>query len=199
MGATHGRWGFAMAQPYPPYPGAPPAKPGAGTAVVAAVLALLTGLWFLAGIFWAGFWLIPEVVIGQVADLLIGLVLLVGGILLLARKGAGRVLSVLGAVLALLALVVSTVLVEFPQLRIFFYAGGPAPFDVGSVLLRRVLLALPFVLLALFAALPATGRWIRHRAPVPYGRPPGPYPGPYPQYPPQPPPPYRQGGRPPGW
>ena len=178
------RWGVVVQ----PYQGMPP-KPGAGTAVVAAVLALITGLWFFAGIPWIGFYPIPEVIAGQFADALLGLLLVLGGVLLLARKGAGRVLSIVGAALALLGLVASTVLAE---LHFYFYAGGPAPFDVGSVLLRRALLMLPFVLLLVFAALPATGRWTRRQRPpmITYGH------QPYPQ---QPYPPHQQGGRPPGW
>ena len=142
-----------------------PAKPRAGTAVAAGVLAVLGGLWFLLGIFWAsvflGFGQSDLLVPGQIADAVIGLLLLLGGVSLLARVEAGRVLCVVAAVVALVA---STTDMVFRYQYIFFVVGGPT--GIGEPALRMIPIAVPFVALLVLAALPATRRWTRRAAPA---------------------------------
>jgi hypothetical protein len=135
-----------------------PSRPRAGTAIAAAVLAVLGGMWFLTGIIWAsvvlGYGQRDLMVPGQIADAVIGLLLLLGGVTLLARAEAGRLLCVATAVVALVALITGTAL---RYERILFLVGGPTGID--SDMLRGTAMAAPFVALLVLAALPATRRW----------------------------------------
>ncbi|MET8847554.1 hypothetical protein [Amycolatopsis sp. NPDC004625] len=139
-----------------------PVKSPAGTAVAAGVLAVFGGLWFLLGIFWAtlvlGYSQVDAMVPGQIADAVIGLLLLLGGVSLLARVEAGRVVCLGAAVLALIAPVVDMVLRS--QRIIIFVVGGPTGIDVLAP--RAIVMAAPFVALLVLAALPATRRWTRN-------------------------------------
>ncbi|WP_086840280.1 hypothetical protein [Amycolatopsis kentuckyensis] len=142
------------------------APPRAGTAIAAGALAVLGGVWFLVGIFWAtlvlGYDQMDLMVPGQIADAVIGLLLLLGGVSLLARAEAGRVLCLVAGALALVA----------PMVDMAFRAQGLAVFVVGgptgiNVLLpRAIAMAAPFVALLVLAALPATRRWTGRSAPV---------------------------------
>ena len=139
---------------------AAPPKPRAVTAVVAGVLALLGGLWFVTGVFmfgWLGLSQEPLLIPSQVTDAFVGLVLLLGGLLLLARTEMGRALTLIGAVLGLVAPIVGTVLL---YQRIYFVAGGPT--GIEQLVLRRVVVALPFVAILVLTLLPATRRWTRN-------------------------------------
>jgi hypothetical protein len=137
------------------------APPRAGTAIAAGILAVLGGLWFLLGIFWwslvFGHGQQDLLVPGQIADAVIGLLLVLGGVSLLARAEAGRVLCLAAAVLGLVAPIVGLVL---RYQRIFFVPGGPTGID--SAVLRGIVMATPFVVLLVLAARPATRRWTRH-------------------------------------
>jgi hypothetical protein len=136
------------------------APPRAGTAIAAGVLAVLGGLWFLMGTFWwslvLGLGQSDLLVPSQIADAVIGLLLVLGGVSLLARAEAGRVLCLVAAVLALVGPIVGTVLL---YQRIYFVVGGPTGID--PLLPRRIVVAVPFVALLVLAALPATRRWTR--------------------------------------
>ncbi|WIX85458.1 hypothetical protein [Amycolatopsis sp. DG1A-15b] len=138
-----------------------PPRPRAGTAVAAGVLAVLGGLWFLTGIFWAslvlGYGQLDLLVPGQIADAVIGLLLLLGGVSVLACSEAGRVLCLVAAVLALVAPIVGWAL---RYQRILFLVGGPTGIDPD--VLRGIVVAAPFVALLVLLALPATRRWTRH-------------------------------------
>ncbi|EOD58738.1 hypothetical protein [Amycolatopsis vancoresmycina] len=137
------------------------APPRAGTAIAAGALAVLGGLWFLLGIFWwslvLGFGQSDLLVPGQLADAVIGLLLLLGGGSLLARVEAGRVLCLAAGALALVAPIVGMVL---RYQRVLFVVGGPTGIDPAVP--RGVVVAAPFVALLVLAALPATRRWTRH-------------------------------------
>ena len=134
--------------------------PKAGTAVAAGVLALIGGLWFLLGIFWAsvvlGYGQRGVLVPGQIADAVIGFLLLLGGVSLLARAAAGWVLCLAAGVLALVAPIADTVL---RYQRIPFFVGGPTGIDV--MVPRAIAIAVPFVALLVLAALPVTRRRTR--------------------------------------
>jgi hypothetical protein len=140
---------------------AAPPRPRAGTAIAAGVLAVLGGLWFLLGIFWwslvLGYGQSDLLVPGQIADAVIGLLLLLGGVMLLGRAEAGRLLCLVAAVLAPAAPIVGTVL---RYQRILFVAGGPTGIDVTVP--RTIVIAVPFLVLLVLVALPATRRWTRH-------------------------------------
>jgi hypothetical protein len=208
-----------MGQPYPPVT----AKPNGATAIITAVLAMLMGLWFLLGVFRLGFdtWL--PAILSQAANLILGVLLLLGGILLLARKRAGRVLCVAGSIAALLVLGMALLVLLVPT-GMFFFPGGPAILPFLPWRVEQATELVPPAATLLFALVPATGSWTRHVMNFPVtSYPPGQYPpGQYPHtprpqqqypppqypqqppYPPQPPqyPPYQQGqhgGRPPGW
>ena len=135
-----------------------PPKRGTGPAVAAGVLAVLGGLWFLAGIVWwtlvLGYDQQDLMVPGQIADAVIGLLLLLAGVSLLAGAEAGRVLCLGTAVLALVALTVGVVL---PYQRILFLVGGPTGIDAAVP--RAIAMTVPLVALLVLAALPATRRW----------------------------------------
>ncbi len=137
-----------------------PPRPRAGTAIAAGVLAVFGGLWFLLGIFWwslvLGYGQSDLMVAGQIADAVIGPLLVFGGVSLLARAEAGRVLCLAAAVLALVAPIVGTVL---RYQRILFVAGGPTGIDVTVP--RTIVIAVPFAALLVLAALPATRHWTR--------------------------------------
>ncbi|MEU5264854.1 hypothetical protein [Amycolatopsis sp. NPDC021455] len=137
-----------------------PPKPGAATALAAGVLALIGGLWFLLGIFWAslvlGYGQSDVLVPGQITDVVVGLLLLLGGGSLLARVEAGRVLCLTAAVLALVALIVGIVL---RYQRILFLVGGPTGIDPDVP--RAIVVVAPCVVLLVLAALPATRGWTR--------------------------------------
>ncbi len=135
-----------------------PLRPRAGTAIAAGVLAVLGGLWFLMGIVW---WSIAYdyggqdlLIPGQIADAVIGLLLVLGGVSLLARAEAGRVLCLVAGGLALVVPIVGQALL---YQRIFFVVGGPTGID--PMVPRRIIVAAPFVALLVLAALPATRRW----------------------------------------
>ncbi|GHG50068.1 MULTISPECIES: hypothetical protein [Amycolatopsis] len=136
------------------------APPRAGPAVAAGVLAVLGGLWFLLGIFWAtlvlGYDQADFLIPGQIADAVVGLLLLLGGVSLLARAAAGRVVCLVAEVLALVAPIVDLVL---RSQRIAFFVGGPTGID--APVLRSIVIAAPFVALLVLAALPATRGWTR--------------------------------------
>ncbi|WP_410572747.1 hypothetical protein [Amycolatopsis sp. cmx-4-61] len=138
---------------------APPRR-GTGPAVAAGVLAVLGGMWFLTGLFWwtlvLGYDQLDLMVPGQIADAVIGLLLLLGGVTLLGGVAAGRVLCLATAVLALAALVAGLVL---RSQRVLFLVGGPT--GIGSDVLRGFVVVVPFVALLVLAALPATRRWTR--------------------------------------
>ncbi|MBE8517546.1 hypothetical protein ILP97_08520 [Amycolatopsis sp. H6(2020)] len=139
-----------------------PPKSRAGTAIAAGVLAVLGGLWFLVGIFWAtlvlGYDHHDMMVPGQIADAVIGLLLVLGGVTLLAGAEAGRVLCLVTAALALAAPIVDTVLRY--QYIVVFVVGGPTGINV--LVPRAIAIAAPFVALLVLAALPATRRWTRN-------------------------------------
>ncbi|WP_103355706.1 hypothetical protein [Amycolatopsis sp. CA-128772] len=138
-----------------------PPEPRAGTAVAAGVLALLGGLWFLLGIFWAslvlGYGQEDLLVPGQIADAVIGLLLLLGGVSLLARVEAARVLCLGAAVLAVVALITGVVL---RYQRVLFLVGGPTGIDADVP--RGIVMVAPFVALLVLSVLPATRRWTRY-------------------------------------
>ncbi|WP_410607608.1 hypothetical protein [Amycolatopsis sp. lyj-109] len=138
-----------------------PPKPRPGTAIAAGVLAVLGGLWFLTGTFWwtlvVGFDQQDLLVPSQITDAVIGLLLLLGGVSLLARVEAGRVLCLGAAVLALVATIVDLAL---RYQLIFFIVAGPTGID--NPVLRGMVIAAPLVALLVLAARPATRHWTRH-------------------------------------
>lgn len=135
-------------------------RPRAGTAIAAGVLAVLGGLWFLLGIFWwtlvIGFDQEDLLVPSQLTEAVVGLLLLLGGVSLLARAEVGRVLCLVAAVLALVATIVDLVL---RYQLIFFIVASPTGID--NPVLRGAVIAAPLVALLVLAALPATRRWTR--------------------------------------
>ncbi|MGX7824032.1 hypothetical protein ACTG9Q_02960 [Actinokineospora sp. 24-640] len=155
-------------QPWPPHPLAP----SKATAVTAAILALLLGaLMALATVYliiglagWSGDIGLPLAFTAGYG--LITVVLLTGGSLLLARKRAGQILTIIGAGIVLALIVLSMTMHAF---------GGPTGL-VGPAL------ALPAII---FAAIPPTSAWLTtapRPAPFPFHQ--G-FPGPA-DYPPHP-------------
>ncbi|MDS0137475.1 MULTISPECIES: hypothetical protein [unclassified Amycolatopsis] len=134
------------------------APPRAAAAIAAGVLAVLDGVWFLLGTFWwslvTGLGQSDLLVPGQIADAVIGLLLVLGGVSLLARVAAGRVLCLFAAGLALVATVVDAVL---RSRLVLFLVGGPT--GLGDPLVRGIVISAPLVVLLVLAALPDTRRW----------------------------------------
>jgi len=181
-----------MVQPYPV-----PRQSGV-TAIFAGVLALLGGVWQLFGVFWFGWFPTVGTYTSKAAGLAAGLLLVLGGVLLLVRKPAGRVLCVLGAGLVVLVKLVIIVLQVLPRTGFSLNIGGPRLIPVGPPGIEQILLFVPPIVTIVLALLPATARWIRPPAPQP-PHPQTPYPYPPGAHPPYHQQPYQQGGRPQGW
>ncbi|WP_285752751.1 hypothetical protein [Lentzea sp. NBRC 105346] len=171
-----------MSHPQPPYPQQPqwgppaPTPPSRGTAVAAGVLALVAGLFgagdlirFLVSVreYLGGVFQQPTFLVSIALQVLAVILLLIGGIMLFARAGAGRFLVVAGAV-CVLGLVAWSII------------------SIGVAVLDLSALAVPLfaVLASVLALLPSTGQWIAAKKQPPHGFPP-------------PPPGYHQPGYPP--
>ncbi|AUI61612.1 hypothetical protein [Amycolatopsis sp. BJA-103] len=185
-------------QQYPPHGGYPPPgaypppgmprRPNGATGIIAGILAILGGLWFLAGVAFhiieLSHFTISFLVVGAVLDFLTAALLLSGGILLLLRKGAGRVLTVVGAGATLGFVALAFVLRAIGAGFYFTYSGVTLQFGVGVLLI--VVLA-PAIATLVLALIPPTARWVAAKKqpagfmpPPHYGYPPpqqGPTPG----------------------
>ncbi len=178
---------------YPP-PGVAP-KPNGATGIIAAILAILGGVWFFAGMVLHVIEISEHVlyflVIGAILDFVSAALLLLGGILLLMRKGAGRVLTAIGAAFTLFMVLV-TIVVRSLDLTFYFSYGGLTLFvGVGGVLIQVLIPAIATLVLAL---IPPTARWVaagKQVVPPPHFG----YPQAAPGYPPAG---YQQPGPPPG-
>lgn len=172
-----------MAQP------APAPRPSGVTAIFAAVLALVVGSWYLVvgGLVWLSWYGSIGLFLTEGAYILAGVSLVLGGILLLTRRPAGRLLCAFGAVLALAYRAISA--------GVYVGMSGPEPFPSGALALSWIVWSLPAIAILVLVLLPATRRWAQRPAPAP---PPSSYPyppGTHPEYPQQ----HQQGGRPQGW
>ncbi|MEV7550119.1 hypothetical protein AB0N89_10885 [Amycolatopsis sp. NPDC089917] len=177
-------------QQYPPQGGYPPPgaypppgtarRPSGATGIIAGIFAILGGLWFLAG---AAFHVIELVdftvdflIIGAVLDFVTAASLLSGGILLLLRKGAGRVLTAIGTGVAIVCVALAFVLRATGAFFFFSYSGVLLHFGFGWLLILVLIPAIPTLVLAL---IPPTGRWIAAKkqsvsaVPPNFGYPPG--------------------------
>ena len=114
-----------------PYPGVPP-KPSGATAIFAAVLALAGGLWFLSGVFRWGWYPSVAVHVSNAANLVLAIPLVLGGILLLTRRPAGRVLCVVGAIPALVSWALAPVLDLLRPTGICFSSPPLQPYQQGG-------------------------------------------------------------------
>ncbi|MEV0060416.1 hypothetical protein [Nocardia sp. NPDC050718] len=164
-------------QPYQPprFQGGPP-EPNAVTAIFAGILAILGGL---RGVFGAvaipflttdadfdptGFWSKIQVLLGISA--LCSLVLLIGGILMLARKQVSRVLIGLGGTGTLvLSVVTSIALYNHLDARTDDSTSLTVSFDSDLSVLNAIGFLFNIALLVL-TFLPSTGRWLAHRRPA---------------------------------
>ncbi|MFE6610320.1 hypothetical protein [Amycolatopsis sp. NPDC057786] len=158
-------------QQYPPQggypaPGAypPPGmgrQPSGATGIIAGILAVLGGLWFLAGVvshvIELSQYVISFLVIGAVLDLVSAALLLGGGILLLVRKRAGRVLTVIGAAGAIGFVALTFLLRAIGSHFHFSYGGVMLHFGFGWLLFVVLIPAIATLVLAL---IPPTGRWL---------------------------------------
>ncbi|MEV6909851.1 hypothetical protein [Amycolatopsis sp. NPDC051071] len=151
--------GYPPPGAYPP-PGMAP-KPNGATGIIAAILAILGGVWFLAGVVLHVIELSDDVdsflVIGAVLDFVSAALLLLGGILLLMRKGAGRVLTAVGAAFPLFMVLVTIVVRSLGLDFYFSYGGLSLFFGIGGVLIQVLLPAIATLVLAL---IPPTARWV---------------------------------------
>jgi hypothetical protein len=141
------------------YPAAEP-KPSGGTAITAGVLAVLGGLVALTGVVgglikWASLDspFIPALIGLVISALLIGL-LLPGGILLLLRKPAGRMLTIDGSALAI-------VLYAAFFLMTLLGAGQPAIAGFATVGgLAALLFMVPAIATLVLAIAKPTASWV---------------------------------------
>ncbi|WP_326950834.1 hypothetical protein OG439_19780 [Amycolatopsis sp. NBC_01307] len=150
----------------------PGGRPAGGTAIAALVLALVCALWTLWGIGqnlylliavpdrefdWA---LVVYAFFCAVELVVLGL----GAGLLVARRGAGRWLVLVGGVLVAVQAAVSVLIFFMLNGGFDWYARGAVTFLVfGPVMV------LPAVTAAVLAALPSTGLWCASRSlPVPH-------------------------------
>lgn len=191
--------GYPPPGAYPP-PGMP-SKPNGATGIIAGILGILGGLWFLSGLVWAVILTIgrihPEVIIGGIVDLAVGVLLLIGGILLLRRKGTGRMLVVVGAGAAIIFGIALVVLRAIGSDFVFGYGGVSLVYGFLGLIVQLLIPAIATIVLAL---IPPTGHWLAggkqpavYMPPQNFG-----YPQPPPGYPPAGYPPPQQPGPPPG-
>ncbi|RSN65889.1 hypothetical protein DMH01_05945 [Amycolatopsis sp. WAC 04182] len=152
-------------QGYPP-PGAypPPGmvrQPSGATAIIAGILAILGGLWFLAGlasnIIELSHYVISFLVVGAALDLVSTALLLGGGIMLLLRKRAGRVLTVIGAASSIGFVALTFLLRAIGSHFYFSYGGVTLHFGFGWLLFVVLIPAIATLVLAL---VPSTARWL---------------------------------------
>jgi hypothetical protein len=165
----------------PPGPGFGPKQPSGGTTIIAAILALLSGLI-------SGFFLVtsliaildfldnafgePTFLISFGGQAISFLLLVIGGIMLFARAGAGRIMIIIGTVVKIGLVVWS--FVAFPGFLRFTATGINI---VGMAVLLMALIA------SVLAILPPTAAYIAAKKKGgPQGHPPQ---GPPPGYPPQ--------------
>lgn len=173
--------GYPQAPGYPPgYPRGPEIPPplpaSSATAVLSAVTAIVSaGLLVYLGVdafsliadYGLGF-VSPELIIILCWQILSGVLLLLGGVLTFARKSAGPVLTIIGSLGALTAVVAEPLI-----LRVDFGHYFAAIFDFGHV--RQILVGvalLAAVIALLFSIMPSTFQWTRGTRPAPTGYPP---------------------------
>ncbi|MBF6328595.1 hypothetical protein [Nocardia transvalensis] len=155
---------------YPVYGYPAPPKAGGGTAITGGILALLQGLLWSAAAVGGAFGTRSDVrsgaghlVIDFVLLILLGVVaalFLSGSVLLLARRGVGRVLVIMAAVLVMLGLAGWAVFVAATE-----------PFEKSDVAFMAVFLTIGFtfhVITLCLAAARSTGRWIAARQQLQY-------------------------------
>ncbi|MEV6428478.1 hypothetical protein [Nocardia sp. NPDC051463] len=167
MAFPYGQPGYPDGQQLPPgYPPQPAA--GGGTGITAGVLALVSGGLIALGAAAAigdinyRYLIVAlyEFQFRAITSEFLGFLLILGGILLLRRTAAGRVIAIIGCSLTLVAIVISATL----------FQGFFEPLHAVGMLLMLTTIAL--------AAATPTGRWIAARPgpgsqPVPvYGQPP---------------------------
>ncbi|UMP06035.1 hypothetical protein [Amycolatopsis sp. EV170708-02-1] len=158
-------------QHYPPQggypaPGAypPPGmarQPSGATAIMAGIFAILGGLWFLAGtvshVIELSHYVISFLVVGAVLDLVSAALLLSGGILLLVRKRAGRLLTVIGAAAAIGFVALTFLLRALGSHFYFSYGGVMLHFGFGWLLF---VVLIPAIVTLVLALIPPTARWL---------------------------------------
>lgn len=171
-----GRGGYPAQ--YPGYPPPQPPRPSGATAIIAGVLAVLGGLWHLLGVvgqvlnmFNRHYALGTSIIAFVIHAVLAGL-LLTGGILLFARKPAGRMLTLIGAALAVVSYTAEVVLASF-GLRflsaVFIY--------IGPRFFALLLMAIPAAATIVLVSVPPTTRWLSQGRPTMMIPPAGPYRG----------------------
>ncbi|WP_340687077.1 hypothetical protein LCL61_13010 [Amycolatopsis coloradensis] len=148
--------GYPAPGAYPP----PMRQPSGATAIIAGILAVLGGLWFLAGltshVIELSHYVISFLVVGAALDLVSTALLLGGGIMLLLRKRAGRVLTVIGAASAI-GFVALTFLLRAIGHFYFSYGGVSLHFGFGWLLFVVLIPAIATLVLALVSP---TARWL---------------------------------------
>ncbi|GAA4543771.1 hypothetical protein [Amycolatopsis samaneae] len=173
---------------YPPMPGfvPPHQKPSGATAITAGVLAVLGSLYFLVNVILqlialfayrsrSGAWILY--VTTGIYLVLAGL-LLIGGILLLAKKPAGRMLTIIGSGLAL-ALVVLGIVLSLVGMDSLRHLNGSLIARAGVSSL--VLIVIPATATLVLSLVRSTAAWAGKGRPTAVYPPGGAYPGGYPQ------------------
>lgn len=154
-----------MNVPYP-QPATAPRRSSAATAIVAAGLTVLTGLWHVVGLV-LGIVTVSEtfdateVIVGIGLNAIVAGVSLVGAVALFARQRAGRVMTVLGCVLAI-------------ALYVFLALRSGTGSDGANGIAAVAIVGLPALVAVVLALLPSTGRWLdwgEPAVPVPSYRP----------------------------
>ncbi|ALG06575.1 hypothetical protein [Kibdelosporangium phytohabitans] len=155
-------------QPYPqqPYPAAPSGGGSPATAIIAAVLALAIAGFEVVLLVNESTWIenldkLPgEVVMILVGQLLTGLVMLIGSIVTFARKTAGAVLILIGALVGLASVLTEPLMLPGGSKNLGrFYE---TVFEFGSAEATfRALIVIIAPLALIFAVLPPTFKYLR--------------------------------------
>lgn len=176
-----GQQPYAPPEQYPGYPGQaaypghdlPPARPASGaTAIIAGILAILGGIvhaiFFVVGLGDLDRAIDQGMATVQVfANIALAVILLLGGILLLMRKMAGRMIVIVGSALAALWFVgLGVYLGNVVSDAAETYADGEgAGVAVGITGVTVFIMCIPAVATFVLSVVPLTGRWIRQANP----------------------------------
>ncbi|CAM4071179.1 hypothetical protein KIPE111705_39075 [Kibdelosporangium persicum] len=166
---TYPQQGGYPQQPYPqhqqPYPSAPAGGGNPATAIIAAVLALAVAAFEIVvlvnwlDVIGSRFSAVPaDLMVTLVVQALATLLLIVGAIIVLLRKTAGAVLTIIGAILALVGFFLEPILGFEGQVGRFLESVFEFG-ESGATFRALILIGAPLVLI--FAALPPTFKYLR--------------------------------------
>jgi hypothetical protein len=164
--------------PQQPYPGAGgyPAAPGGGTnpatAILAAILALAVAGFegTIAGQFFGNggsFNLPTQFIVSPIVQIAVGLFLLIGAILMFARKLAGAILAIIGSIMAIAMFFLEPVIISDGKADIGRFIEAVFQFEQTETIFRALILIVAPLALIL-AVIPPTLKHLKGVGNAPY-------------------------------